>query len=530
MSDFFLLVKYRLLNTTKGKLRRQTNHRKRMLVSLLYFAITLLIFSIPLFPVMLDTFRQAADETMILGGVVVSLADALFAGATFVVLCLAFVNLVPFMIHSLFDEREIGFLFSLPVRKRTILLYKAFDAFLGTFIVFSIYLPVFLAYGVAQGGVLVVTSIMAGIASIALAISLAMPFSALLSRKISRTGARRVGGVLILMNVGIFAVIFVLAAENGWTVNGFSGPLLVIGMNRFLPSTWVMRAANAELIDWALIVVLIAWLWRIGSRLADRMSLSGSTYRQGSARFARANSEPLGRLTRLRKELYSVTRAENSFFFLMYPVVFGVIMMLFTGEFLPAAVVMVLISSFYAAQLTVVSMAHESSCWPIQLSFPDSLQKAFFRKVAIVGLLFTAVYSGGLFFGFLYLQLPILYAVTIVTAFCTFFISSSLGMRFYVTSGAFSSGVQRRRLGIKATLVLEILTFLISLGNIIVLVLLIDAATKGLENGFSPFLIMPEYSAYFIGCGVPVVVSVTGILLAVRSTKNLTRRLNDERM
>ena len=526
MSDFFTLIKYRLLNSTKGKAKRRSAQGRRMMVSILYFTITLAIFAVPLFPVMLGTFVDSASEYVLVGSRYVVLADAIFAAVTLLIMCLAFVNIIPFMIQSLFDEREICFLFSLPVKKHTILLYKVFDAFFSTFIVFSIYFPVFCAYGVARGGFSILLSVAAGLTASALAILIAMPVSALLSRRISRSSARKAGGLMILINVGVFVLIFILASTSEQAVGEISKTLLRAAASRYSPSTWVMRAARGELLDWLLLAVLSLWLWRIGSRVAEKMSLGGYAYSSSLSKTSTGDSSAYRRMTRFRKELYSVTRAENSLFFLMYPIVFGVIMMFLTREFMPAAIVMVLISSFYAAQLTVVSMAHEASCWPIQLAFPDSLKLALFRKIVVVGFLFTGVYTSGLLFGIVIIDLPILYLQTIITAFCTFFISAALGLRFYVTSGAFSSGVQRRRLSLRATLVLEILTFLISIGNIIVPVLLIDA----IAGGTWLFFRADKVTSLIIGFGLPIMVSLVGVVFAIRSTGSIARRMIDGRM
>ena len=530
MSDLSTLIKYRLLNSTKGKTERRSSQGRRMMVSILYFTITLAIFAVPLFPVMLGTFVDTATEHVLVGSRYLVLADAVFAAVTLLIMCLAFVNIIPFMIQSLFDEREVGFLFSLPVKKHTILLYKAFDAFFSTFIVFSIYFPVFCAYGVARGGFSILMSVAAGFTASAVAILFAIPVSALLSRRISRSSARKAGGLMILINVGVFVLMFVLASTSEQTAGELSKTLLNVGASRYSPSTWVMRAAGGELLDWLLLGVLLLWLWRISSRVAEKISLGGTACGSSPSKSSAVDMAAYKKMTRFRKELYSVTRAENSFFFLMYPIVFGVIMMFLTREFMPAAVVMVLISSFYAAQLTVVSMAHEASCWPIQLAFPDSLKLALFRKIVVVGVLFTGVYTSGLLFGILMISLPVLYLLTIITAFCTFFVSAALGMRLYVTSGAFSSGVQRRRLSIRATLVLEILTFLISIGNIIVPVLLIDAITGG-KNGEAWLLLHTDRVTFLIiGFGVPLIVSLVGIVFAIRSTGSVVKRMIDGRM
>jgi len=505
MNDLLLLLKYRFRNTGFSKNRGK---RSGKLWGIWFnFIILIMAFGVPLFPVALTTFEKLSAFSVASG---FNMADVYFSVLYLVMLTMAAMNFIPYLLYSFYDWEELHFLMGLPIRRSTILFYKCTEAFIGTFMSFAIYLPIAAAYGYSRRTAGLVLAIPAAFLGFAFVLGISLFISALLTSRISRAMAKRMNGIVILLNAGVFLLLLNLL--SGEALNGETlYKMINLGLNRFLPSTWLMKATKGGLLEWVLLFLFTLWLFRIATRISSANFYEPSHSKVNSQRAAKARKIGL-----LKKEWLIMMRSEHAAFFLLYPVAFSAIMLVTTKNFLSATLFMVMIAAFYSSQMVIISLSSEFQAWPLPFILPVNFKKVVRSKIFIVSGMFSVLYSIIVIFSIFYIQLSILLLFTIVAAMTTFYISSALGATLYMTSGAYRSGAHKRRLGFSATLLLEILTFVTGAGNIIVLALYMQSRTDAMMKETLLRFLKSELLLNTLGVSIPLVVSVIGIIWVTR--------------
>ncbi|MFO7881446.1 MAG: hypothetical protein R6U52_02775 [Kosmotogaceae bacterium] len=507
MGDFVLLVKYRLKNTS---INRNKNFRK---LPILYLVIILAIFCLAFLPTIdffkeLDRIKVFGDESFL------TLADAYFSFFSLILLILAILNQIPYFIYNLYDEDEIGFLLKFPISRSSIFFYKFFEAFLGTFVSFALYFSVAFVYGLSKGGINVLLSSMAAILGFVFAMGLSVPISRLIGSFVSRTTAKKLSGFLTLLNAGVFLLmISLLGSVNIGSENAF----LTVSQLKLLPSTWVMLAAKGGLIEWLLLVIFDIWLIRMSIRVASTFIFEPSS---------RGKEEKIPEkkaMTAVKKEFLLLFRGENAVFFLLYPVLFSAIILVITRQFLSTIIVMLLISTLYTSQMVVIMLSAEFLAWPFPAYLPVSFRRMLNNKCLLIAGVYTLLFSGLLTVAIFISDVSLAHFFIVPGAFFTFLISAKLGTVFYFSSNAYKSGVNKKRLGFSSTLLLEIISFIIGFGNIVVLTLFINS----LEN--TDLLIFKEniVLSCILGIGIPVITSTLSLLVTSRMLKKYIIRIKE---
>ncbi len=493
MGDFALLVKYRLKNTS---INRNEKFRK---LPVLYLVVILAIFCLAFLPT-IDFFKEL-DRVIIFGdGSFLTLADAYFSFFSLILLILAILNQIPFFIYNLYDEDEIGFLLKFPISRASIFFYKFFEAFLGTFVSFALYFSVAFVYGLSKGGITVLLSSGAAILGFVFAMGISVPVSKLIGTFISKTTARKLSGFLTLLNAGVFLLMISLVGSGSMTADK---AFLTVSQLRFLPSTWMMLASKGRLIEWLLLGVLDVWLIRMSIRVANGF-IFGPSSRGKEEKVPEKKAMSI-----IKKELLLLFRGENAIFFLLYPVLFSTIILIITRQFLSTVIVMLLISTLYTSQMVVIMLSAEFVAWPFPAYLPVSFRKTLNTKCLLIATVYTLLFSGILSVAILISDVSLTHFFIIPGAFITFLISAKLGMVFYFSSKAYKSGVNKKRLGFSSTLLLEIISFVIGFGNIVVLTLFISS----LEN--TDLLIFKEniMLSCLVGIGIPIGTSAISLLV-----------------
>lgn len=496
MGDFVLLIKYRLKNTS---INRNEKFRK---LPVLYLLIILAIFCLAFLPTM-DFFKEL-DKVKIFGDEsFLTLADAYFSFFSLILLILAVLNQIPFFIYNLYDEDEIGFLLKFPISRASIFFYKFFEAFLGTFVSFALYFSVAFVYGLSKGGITVLLSTGAAVLGFVFAMGISVPISRLIGNLISKTTARKLSGFLTLLNAGVFLLMISLVGSGNMAGEKI---FLTVSKLRLIPSTWVMLAAKGGLMEWLLLVVFDIWLIRMSIRVANSFIFEPTS---------RGKEEKIPEkkaISVIKKELLLLYRGENAVFFLLYPVLFSAIILVITRQFLSTVIVMLLISTLYTSQMMVITLSAEFVSWPFPAYLPVSFRKTLNTKCLLVATAYTLLFSGILSAAIFISDVGLSHFVIVPAAFVTFLISAKLGTVFYFSSNAYKSGVNKKRLGFSSTLLLEIISFVVGFGNIVVLTLFINS----LEN--TDLLIFREniMLSCLLGIGVPIITSSISFLIIKR--------------
>ncbi|MFW6120754.1 MAG: hypothetical protein ACOC80_07610 [Petrotogales bacterium] len=496
MGDFGLLVKYRLKNTS---INRNKKFRK---LPILYLIIILAIFCLAFLPT-IDFFKELDRITLFGDESFITLADAYFSFFSLILLILAILNQIPFFIYNLYDEDEIGFLLKFPISRSSIFFYKFFEAFLGTFVSFALYFSVAFVYGLSKGDIHALLATVAATLGFVFAMGLSVPISKLIGNFVSRTSAKKLSGFLTLLNAGVFLLMISLLGSANI---GNEGIFLTVSKSRFLPSTWIMFAAKGGLIEWLLLAVFDLWLIRMSIRVANTFIF------EPSARGEEKKVPEKKVISVVKKEFLLLFRGENAVFFLLYPVLFSSIILVITRQFLSAIIVMLLISTLYTSQMVLLMLSAEFLAWPLTAYLPINFRRTLNNKCFIIAIVYTFLFTGILIAAIFVTDVSSNHFFIIPGAFFTFLISSKLGSVFYFASNAHKSGVNKKRLGFSSTLLLEIISFVIGFGNIVVLTLFINS----LEN--TDLLIFKEniVLSCLLGIGIPVITSSVSLIVTER--------------
>lgn len=515
MKTLLILLKYRLKNASFS---RKT--RSRLYIPGLQFLILLLVFGSLIFPGAFETFSELRkyEESLNLSLVNgLSISESYFSFLSLIMLVLGFMNFLPYLIYSLSDYEEMNFLLQLPVKKGTLFVYKAFDAFNGTFMSFAIYFPIALAFGLSKSIFYGFLSLLAAFMGYFLMLTLALFISSLLFSRISRVFAKRFSGILILLNAVVFLLLFSAVLPAGSVKTGRLIEISSYAAKKYLPSYWIAKASTGAPIEWLLLFFIGVWLFRMAYRIASK-AIFEPVERGKGAISLKANK----RINLLKKEVLLLTRTEQSFFFFFYPIVFSLIMIFTTREMYSSTLVMVMISSFYASQMMVISASAEFLSWPLSAYLPLKLEKLFLVKSLLIATIYTTLFIASIQISVSYLDVSPLLLLSFPGAFMTFFTSALLGVRFYLSSGAYKSGVHRRRLGLGSTLILEVLTFVAAIGNIIVLMAFLYECSAQEPDVFFIDVLFQGNTGVLIGLGIPAIAS--GIMIS-RTLKTLRKQL-----
>lgn len=520
MKTLLILLKYRLKNTSFS---RKT--RSRFYIPGLQFLILLLVFGSLIFPGAYRTFSELKqyEESLnlsIVNGL--SISESYFSFITLVMLVLGFLNFLPYLVYSLSDYEELNFLLQLPVKKGTIFVYKAFDAFAGTFMSFAIYIPIAFAFGLSRSLFYAFLTLLAAFTGYFLMLTLALFVSSLLFNHISRNIAKRLGGVLILVNAVVFLLLFSVVASNG---SFEAGKILEISSSmakRYLPSYWVAKAATGGGLEWLLLLFFGMWFFRMAYRFASKALFEPVESEKSIIAFNENK-----RVNLIKKEILLLARTEQSFFFFFYPLIFSIIMIFTTREMYSSTLVMVMISSFYASQMMVISMSSEFLSWPLPAYLPLKLETAILAKTILITMIYTTLFVVSILINVMYLDMNPLLLLSFPGAFMTFFISALLGVKFYLSSGAYKSGVHRRRLGLGSTLILEILTFVAAVGNIMVLMAFLYVRGMQKVNTLLFDLLFSGTTGILLGLGIPIFASVVMTVYSMKALKKQLRLIKE---
>ena len=525
MRELGILIKYRLMNFSPPKKKGGKRSNPKMMI--LYFIIFVAIFGVSLFPVMSSSFEQLSsidlgpNSPIPLG---YDLADLYFALVVFILMVVMLMNFLPYLIYSLSDETELTFLRTLPISKGILIVYKSVDALIGSFVTVAMFIPIFLAYMFTKGVMGFALVIPLILVTYALPLVISFFIATLLAGKLSAVTSKKISGILVLFDVVIFLGLVyttsIIRNPNENLINFF----VSFGTNDFIPSTWVLKAANGSFIDWVLLLVLTIWIFRITFRIANKKAFenmgSGSSKTWGKINFNK-------RLGLIQKDLKILSREGNSLFFMFYPIILGVIMMLASQNIMMPTIFMVVIAAFYSSQLMVIQLAPEFTSWPIPLSYPIKFKKLFESKINIVTGVFSIEYIVILVIGMLFYSFNPLSLITVITAGITFYVSSKYGAYFYISSGAFKAGAQMKRLGMKAVLILELITILIAFGTIIVPGVYINSLS---DQGLSEWLhglINNDTILAMIAIAVPVIVSFFSLRIASKKLNSEIKKIRE---
>ncbi|AKI97013.1 hypothetical protein [Kosmotoga pacifica] len=520
MREFVVLLKYRLKNSAISK----KMHAHFFLPGIRFFVL-LFVFGIVIFPGAYRTFNELRHfeeylELPQIGGL--SISEAYFSFISLVMLILGFVNFVPYLIYTLSDYEEMSFLLQLPVKRGTIFIYKAFDAFAGTFMSFSIYLPIAFAFGLSRGPVFAITAVLAALIGFCLMLTIALFVSSFFFSSASRTFARRFNGILVLLNAGIFLALFSFFTPNGYFRPDRIATITENVTKKYLPSYWVAKAAVGGGIEWLLLVFFSIWIFRMAYRIADK-----TVFELKSVDGRRVRSHGEEKISLLKKEFLLLLRGEQSFFFFLYPLLFSLIMVFTTREMYSSTLVMVMISAFYASQMMVLSLSSEFMAWPLPGFLPLKIEHSVLLKGVLIASIYTVLFLVSVIMNVLYLRVSPILLLSFPGGFMTFFISALLGARFYLASGAYRSGVHKRRLGIKSTLILEILTFVTAIGNIIVLMAFLYTRFIPVSNTSLLKALFDGPMAVILGLGIPILVSIIESVYVIRSLRWRLNEINE---
>ncbi|MGM0640301.1 MAG: hypothetical protein ACQESN_02610 [Thermotogota bacterium] len=390
MNDLLLILKYGFKNKARPK-KKGLMSNNSVFGNIFGYLFPAILFMFIMLPFMLNLFNSTQIEIM--QGV--TFADLMASMYIALMSLFFFLQYSPAIINTLFNNDNIEFLLTTPIKKGTIFISSAIDSFLVSGLPIGMMLSVIIAYGVASE-VNIMNLIISSIGYIFLMISLSLIAGLIFSYFIGKTAAKRFSQLMYF--VSIFAFVFMTnfipteqinQAQEGQLSGIFGNMTFLTG--EIFPHTVLLDSMKNNNFYFGFISILISLffvvvIYAVSSKLDFVTSRKKSKNKEQKIKLT-------GGMPVLKKDLKLLQRDSQSLFLILYPLLFPLIFMFINVQSMAAMNIMfIFIGSMYAAILSVGMMVNDMKIWPIPKTYPIKTEQFINNKISIPLIIFLTEY------------------------------------------------------------------------------------------------------------------------------------------
>lgn len=501
MRQFLVLLKYGLktFNRSSGRMRR--------FPSFVLILAASIAFGLPIASIFFEMFKVLSSfpiEKYDLSSLL-AMQWSLVSGFLFLV------SFIPNLVSSFVRNEELQLLLALPIRRWAIVSYQMCLTLLLQPLPVVLYVFVLPAYALARGKH-PLFGLMSAVLFTMMLLSLSVLLSCFVGLFLSRSTAKRLTVVSLIVTVVIFLMVSQFLPTYAKELLNSDVHTLTLSLKRFIHPLnifgWPVKAIDEPL------YVFFMLLFSFSLSIASVQVSEWLTFEQKSfAQPAKKISFSGGGL--FWKDFKLLFRSEQSIFTLIYPVVFGILLAIVARSFVPALLMVTIISGTYVSYSAASLTKQELSCWPLPATFPVSELQLFLPKLFIPSFVYSVIFAGMLVFFHVWFSLPIFAYILLPFVFILYSFASTLGTFFYLKQPTKVELVNPSRV-LNPTKILTIQGLILLISSISILPIF--------SEQFQSLLFMIFKSTFFVTsliCALPIVFCATMILLIKKLIKRI---------
>lgn len=416
MRQLLTLLKYALKTSARssGKVRRFPNFVFMLAASL--------AFGLPIASMFFEVFKILSDFPV--GKY--DLSTLLAAQWSLVSGFLFLASFTPSLVNSFVRNEELQLLLTLPIKRWAIVSYQMFLTLILQPLPIVLYVFVLPAYALSHGKNFLLGLVSAVFFTLML-LSLSVIFSCFAGLFLNRSTAKRLTVVSLIVTVVLFLVVSQFLPSYAKNLLKSDVQSLTLSLSYLThplnPFAWPIRAIDEPLYLIFMLLLSFSFLL-VAMLLSERL-----TFEQESPTRGRITLSGGGMFWKDFKLLF---RNEQSLFTLIYPAAFGILFAIATRSFVPALLMVMIISGTYVSYNSAALMKQELSCWPLPATFPVDELHLLIPKLFVPSIVYGAIFSGLFVFFQIWFSLPLSTYVFLPFVFILYGFASILGTFFYL--------------------------------------------------------------------------------------------------
>jgi len=382
-------------------------------------------------------------------------------------------TLVPSMVFNIYESEDLEFLFTLPIRKSSIFIFKSIMGLSMGMIPLAMLFVIGIVYAILIEANIIL-SVMAILLFILLVLFLSLLLGSVFARIMTKSSAKTISQVFLYVSIIGYVVIMNLMprqinASPEETLNSFNSFFGIIRgeYSYLLPINWFMYLTSLDLKTIGLVSLSIVIMGYFIYKNSNHFALESGRGKAKVAKGVNVSRHPV-----INKELRLTFRNPQNLFGIAYAIVFPVIMLLINKQFLSGAMFVALFASMYTSNLSMQLMSVERKTWPLTRLLP--VDDGFILKVKamIPAAIYTLVYLIVLIVAYFGIGLnPIMFLSTIPMISVLLF-SSYFGLYIFLKDPNRDANGPAVKLSFKESVSIQFTSFLFGLGSIIPFIML----------------------------------------------------------
>ncbi len=409
---------------------------------------------------------------------------------------MAVLTLVPSMVFNIYESEDLEFLFTLPIRKSSIFIFKSLMGLSMGMIPLAMLVVVGISYALLLK-VNIVLSIIAILLFIVFLLFLSLLLGSFFARIMTKSSAKTISQIFLYVSIIGYVVLMNLIpkqmeASPQDILNSFNSFFGIIHGNYsyLLPINWFMYLVNLDIRVFGIVILTICILGYFIYKNSSHFALESGRGKTKKAKGVSVSKHPV-----INKELRLTFRNPQNLFGIAYAIIFPIIMLLINKQFLSGAMFVALFASMYTSNLSMQLMSVERKTWPLIILLPVDDNFILRVKALIPTAIYTLVYLIVLIVSYFGIGLNPIMFLSIIPMIAVLLFSSYFGLYIFLKDPNRDFNGPAVKLNFRESISIQFTSFLFGLGSIIPFVMLdyIDKNTKLWFKAiawFGPWLIL----------------------------------------
>jgi len=471
MREFLLLYKY------ASKITKPTKNRMLNFSNVLGWIISLILILLLTIPLGMAFYEIGKSLMIPLSSLGLDYNGYLFDIYMFIYPLtfglMAVLTLVPSMVFNIYESEDIEFLFTLPIRRSSIFIFKSIMGLSMGMIPLAILVVVGISYALLLK-VNLILSIIAMLFFIVFLLFLSLLLGAFFARIMTKSSAKIISQIFLYVSIIFYVVLMNLIprqmeASPQDILNSFNSFFAIIhgDYSYLLPINWFMYLVNLDIRVFGLVILATLVLGYFIYKNSNHFELESGRGKTKKTKGVSVSKHPV-----INKELRLTFRNPQNLFGIAYAIVFPIIMLLINKQFLSGAMFVALFASMYTSNLSMQLMSVERKTWPLIMLLPVNDNFILRVKALIPTAIYTFVYLIVLVVSYFALGLNPIMFLSVIPMISVLLFSSYFGLYLYLKNPNRDFNGPAVKLNFRENISVQFTSFLFGLGSIIPFVML----------------------------------------------------------
>lgn len=386
---------------------------------------------------------------------------------------LSVLTLVPSMVFNIYESEDLEFLFTLPIKKSSIFIFKSIMGFSMGMIPLGILVVIGIVYAQLIKANIVL-SIIAILIFIIFLLFLSLLLGSFFARIMTKSSAKIISQIFLYVSIIGYVVVMSLMPKQMHAspqdmLNSFNSFFGVIRgeYSYLLPINWFLYLVNLDIRVFGIVILAIFILGYFVYKNSNHFALESGRGKTKVARGVSVSKHPV-----INKELRLTFRNPQNLFGIAYAMMFPIIMLLINQQFLSGAMFLALFASMYTSNLSMQLMSVERKTWPLIRLLPVDDNFILRVKVMIPTAIYTLVYLIVLIVSYFWIGINPIMFVSIIPMIAVLLFSSYFGLYIFLKNPNRDFNGPAVKLNFRESVSIQFTSFLFGLGSIIPFIML----------------------------------------------------------